>query len=423
MEQEPTVFVGIDWASEEHQVCLIGPNGPVQRAFAHDAAGLNAMVDWILSHAESPQDVAVAIETPTGPVVEVLMDRGARVFSINPMQLDRFRDRLSPAGAKDDRRDALVLGLSLRTDRHCFRHLEPLDPTIVELREWSRMDGELKDERNRLTNRIRQQLWRYYPQALELNDDMGADWVLDLLKLAPTPGATRRLTEKKVAKILIAGRIRRVTPAEVLGLLQVPALTVAGGTEQAASAHIGVIAERLRLVNRQLKQVARRLDGLIASLSGEAAESGEPEGQPAEQRDAVILRSYPGVGRTVLATLLAEAYQALQSRDYHALRTLCGVAPVTKRSGKSIRRVERRQACSHRLREALYHWARVASQHDPVSKARYAALRARGHSHGRALRGVGDRLLAVACAMLKSQSVFEPREPKVAGAQPQISPC
>jgi transposase len=423
MEQEPTVFVGIDWASEEHQVCLIGPKAPVQRAFAHGAEGLNAMVDWVLSHAENPQDVAVAIETPTGPVVEVFMDRGVAVFSINPKQLDRFRDRLSPAGAKDDRRDALVLGMSLRTDRHCFRRLEPLDPTIVELREWSRMYSELKEERNRLTNRVRQQLWRYYPQALELTDDLGADWVLDLLALAPTPAAARRLTQNKVAKILTAGRIRRITPAEVLSLLQVPGLTVADGTEQAATAHIATVAERLRLVNRQLKEVVRRLDRLIASLPGrQEAEPGEPQGQPSEQRDATILRSFPGVGRTVLATLLAEAHQALQCRDYHALRTLCGVAPVTKRSGKSIR-VERRQACSHRLREALYHWARVATQHDPVSKARYAALRARGHSHGRALRGVGDRLLAVACAMLKNQSIFEPREPKLAGTQPQISPC
>jgi len=414
MEWEPTVFVGVDWASEEHQVCLIGPKGPVQRAFAHGAEGLNAMVDWVLSHAKSPQDVAVAIETPTGPVVEVFMDRGVAVFSINPKQLDRFRDRLSPAGAKDDRRDALVLGLSLRTDRHCFRRLEPLDPTIVELREWSRMDSELKDERNRLTNRVRQQLWRYYPQALELNDDLGADWVLDLLALAPTPAAARRLTQNKVAKILIAGRIRRITPAEVLSLLQVPGLTVADGTEQAATAHIATVAERLRLVNRQLKVVARRLDRLIASLPGQAAEPGEPLGQPSEQRDAVILRSFPGVGRTVLATLLAEANHALHARDYHALRTLCGVAPVTKRSGKSIH-VQRRLACSRRLREALYHWARVATQHDPLSKARYAALRARGHSHGRAMRGVGDRILAVACVMLKSQTLFEPREPKLAG--------
>ena len=61
-----------------------------------------------------------------------------------------------------------------------------------------------------------------------------------------------------------------------------------------------------------------------------------------------------------------------------------------------------------RLRTAVYHWARVASQHDARSRARYAELRKRGHSHGRALRTVADRLLAVACAMLKAGAVFDP---------------
>ena len=37
----------------------------------------------------------------------------------------------------------------------------------------------------------------------------------------------------------------------------------------------------------------------------------------------------------------------------------------------------------------------MAVQHDPISKAKYKALRARGHSHGRALRSVTDRLLAL----------------------------
>ena len=46
---------------------------------------------------------------------------------------------------------------------------------------------------------------------------------------------------------------------------------------------------------------------------------------------------------------------------------------------------------------------RVAVQHDPVSKAKYAALRARGHSHARALRSVADRLLAIARAMLTTE--------------------
>jgi transposase len=414
MDSEPALFVGVDWASTEHQVCVLGPDGPIQKAFAHAAEGLGAMVDWLCSQAPTPQLVAVAIETPHGPVVEALMDRGVAVFSVNPKQLDRFRDRFSPAGAKDDRRDALVLASSLKTDRHCFRRLGSLDPLVVELREWSRMADELKEERTRLTNRIRQQLWRYYPQALELGDDVGAEWFLDVLQIAPTPQAARRLTDKRVIRILSSHRIRRLSAGDVLTALRRPALTVAAGTVDAASAHIAAVAERVRLVNRQLKTVSRKLDTLVEQLAAPESDLG----QPSEQHDVAILRSLPGVGRIVLATLLAEAHHAIRARDYHALRTLTGVAPVTKRSGKSCR-VEMRQACSHRLRTAVYHWSRVAMQHDPRSRLRYSALRSRGHLHGRALRGVGDRLLAVACAMLKSQTTYDPVGPGMVTAMPE----
>jgi transposase len=139
MDTVPLVFVGIDWASTEHQVCLTCAAGPVQRAFTHDADGISAMVDWLAAQAEEPSPVAVAIEMPHGPIVEALMDRGIAVFALNPKELARFRDCFSPAGAKDDRRDALVLASSLRTGRHCFRRVEALDPVVVELREWSRM--------------------------------------------------------------------------------------------------------------------------------------------------------------------------------------------------------------------------------------------------------------------------------------------
>ena len=57
----------------------------------------------------------------------------------------------------------------------------------------------------------------------------------------------------------------------------------------------------------------------------------------------------------------------------------------------------------------MYHWARVAIQFDTASKAKYATLRGRGHSHGRALRSVADRLLNVACAMLKNGTLSTPR--------------
>nr|WP_327437069.1 transposase [Sinorhizobium meliloti] len=80
-----------------------------------------------------------------------------------------------------------------------------------------------------------------------------------------------------------------------------------------------------------------------------------------------MLASLPGMGRIVLATLLAEAFDALQRRDYAALRSSTGVASVTKRSGKSCI-VVRRQASHDRLANAMYDWARVAVQHDLKSR-------------------------------------------------------
>src|SRR5207245_5774097 len=53
----------------------------------------------------SPSEIAVAIETPRGPLVELLLERDFQVFALNPKQLDRFRDRFTVAGAKDDSRD------------------------------------------------------------------------------------------------------------------------------------------------------------------------------------------------------------------------------------------------------------------------------------------------------------------------------
>src|SRR3546814_127231 len=133
-------------------------------------------------------------------------------------------------------------------------------------------------------------------------------------------------------------------------------------------------------------------------------------GQQPEQRDVAILASSPGAGRITIATLLAEAWDALRRRDYHVLRCLCGVAPVTRQSGKS-KFVVRRLAASRRLQNAAYHWALAALQRDPRSRAKYSSLRQRGHGHARALRSVADRLLAMLCAMLRTQTLYDPDRP------------
>src|SRR5205823_10595150 len=150
------------------------------------------------------------------PVVEALLERGFCVYGINPKQLDRFRDRFTVAGAKDDRRDAHVLADSLRTDRHAFRRLSNDEPVIVQLREWSRMVDELQQERARLASRMREQLWRYYLQMLELADDLAADWFLDLWNQAPSPTKAARLRQTTIERFVKAHRLRRWQAPEVL---------------------------------------------------------------------------------------------------------------------------------------------------------------------------------------------------------------
>jgi len=235
-----------------------------------------------------------------------------------------------------------------------------------------------------------------------LSDDVTAEWVLALWNMAPTPAQAARLREATLARLLRQHRIRKLDAPAVLAILRQPAIPVAPGVTEAAVLHLRSLVARLRLANQEFRQAERKLEELCTALS-----ETQPTAQDSGPGDATILRSLPGVGPVTLATLLTEATGPLARRDYPALRTLSGVAPVTKRSGKSCI-VVMRYAAQVRLRNAVFHWARVAVLNDRRCRGRYEALRARGHSYGRALRGVGDRLLGVACVLLRRGTLFDP---------------
>src|SRR6266478_473158 len=102
MAEEIAWFVGIDWASQSHQVCLVDARREClgERAVAHGGAGIEELCDWLMARTgATPEVIGVAIEMTQGPVVEALLERGFCVYGINPKQLDRFRDRFTVAGA------------------------------------------------------------------------------------------------------------------------------------------------------------------------------------------------------------------------------------------------------------------------------------------------------------------------------------
>jgi hypothetical protein len=408
-------LIGIDWGDRAHHVCALTREGgtPQRRVFAHEATALHELGEWLERLcAGDLSTVAVGIETPHGPVVEALLERGVAVYAINPKQLDRFRDRHSVAGAKDDSRDAFVLANSLRTDQECFRRVVPADPIMVQLREVSRVHETLKDDCVALSNRLRQVLYRYFPQLLKLSPAAEEPWLWALLERAPTPAQAARLRPSQVARLLREHRISRFTAEEVVAILRAPALPVASGTVAAVTRHVALLLPQLRLLHEQRHAAERQLAELLRELEAKSDEEDGPG-------DVRIVCSWPGVGNIVAATLFAEAWQALHERDRTTLRTHGGAAPITRATGTGGRpqpgrrrrrgeTVVMRRGCNDRLRNAFHYWGQTAVQHDPRAKAQFARLRAAGHSYARALRGVVDRLLDGLLATLKARTLYDP---------------
>ena len=446
-------FAGLDWGFREHVACVVDGSGAVleQRAFAHGGAGLLALAQWLRSRGGP----AVAMETPRGPLAAGLAAQGIEVRSINPLQSDRFRDRHSPSGAKDDRRDARVLANALRTDPDSLRRVPAETAEGVALGSLLRRLDWLREERARLSSRLRAELWEFYPEfealAAGLKADLATQWVLALLERLPVPGSVRGVRDATLAKLL--RRTRKANPNLVRAALDVPAMASEARIE-AGAATAGPLRERLLATVRGIAGLERELERVLDGMkrapgevpdgagaspdvpspedAGNAGTSGSGDapapsgtspddppraaGNPPERpSDAWLLASVPGIGSATLATLLCNAADALRQPAPQPLRCLCGTAPVTLQSGKS-RRVVLRAAVDPDLRNAMYLCARDAKNRDPGLRALYDRLRQAGHRDARALRGVADAILRAVCAILRTRKPWDPsiRQPKAA---------
>lgn len=388
LETQPFfAFGGIDWGTQTHEACLLDAAGKRHgHRFPHSAAGLAALVSW-LTEALPVDTLAVAIEVPHGPVVEALQSTGIAVFAINPKQLDRFRDRHTVAGAKDDRLDAFVLADALRTDLPKFTHLLPPDPFTCELREVSRTYQDLTDDLRVQANRLWQQLTSFAPHFLDLCGGADEPWFWDFCERALVD--QQRPDRRWLRPLLERHHKRAVSVDDLVAALRTPLLL--GPSASAARFRIGTLLPLLRVIDSGRKAARRRLRQLL-QLAG---------------RTAQIIDSHKGIDLVITATLLAEAPHAIATADLHALRTLAGVAPVTRRSGKSCFVVMRR-SCNPRLRNAVRNWALTAMTWDPHGSILYRNARARGHTHEHALRCVADRLLASLVATLRDDSLYDP---------------
>jgi transposase len=389
------IFVGIDWSERHHDVCVIDAEGTAlgRATVADGIEGVAELHGIVATHAQEPEEVIVGIETDRGLLVGALVAAGYRVFAINPLSVDRYRDRHTTSGAKSDPGDAKVLANLVRTDRHNHRPVAGNSELAEGIKLLARTHQSFCWERQRHANRLRSALREFYPAALEaFGTDLASADAVAVLTMAPTPELGRRLSRSKIAAALRrAGRKRNVEA-------------------RAAKIQAALRSEQLRTtpnLEATYGVITSSLVGLIGGLNTEIAGLEQDLHGALEQHpDAEIILSLPGLGSTLGARALGEfGDDPTRYADARARRNYAGTSPITKASG-TRRVVLARFARNERLADACHLWAFAALTRSPGARRYYGALRERGKTHNQALRALANRLVGILHGCLRHSEVY-----------------
>jgi transposase len=174
---------------------------------------------------------------------------------------------------------------------------------------------------------------------------------------------------------------------------------------------------QLHALERQpvvIESVRTRLQELIATLNEQIAEVEQEIGAALEQdaawaSAATHLASIKGLGMLTIAWLLTATSNFTLTTTPEAAANYAGLVPQQRQSGTSVRGRARIGHSGHaRLRRALYMATLSAIQHNPVIKAFYQRLIAKGKAKKVAVCAAARKLLRIAWAVASKKQSFDP---------------
>ncbi|OXI29146.1 IS110 family transposase [Burkholderia aenigmatica] len=385
------VFVGVDVGKGQHHAVALDRNGKrlYNKALPNDEVKLRALIAELKSHGQ----LLFVVDQPStiGALpVAVARAEGVLVAYLPGLAMRRIAD-LHAGEAKTDARDAAIIAEAARSMPHTLRSLRLADEQLAELTMLCGFDDDLAAQVTQTSNRIRGLLTQIHP-ALErvLGPRLDHPAVLDLLERYPSPAALASTSEKTLANRLtkLAPRMGKGLAAEIVQALSEQAVTVPG--TQAATIVMPRLAQQLAALRKQRDEVAAEVERLVLA-------------HPLWP----VLTSMPGVGVRTAARLLTEvAHKAFASAAH--LAAYAGLAPVTRRSGSSIRGEHPSRRGNKVLKRALFLSA-FAALRDPVSRAYYARKIQQGKRHNQALIALARRRCDVLFAMLRDGTIYQPK--------------
>jgi transposase len=388
--------IGIDVGGRRHVVARCRGDGSSRAdrevlRVSQDRDGFAALDAWLERQAEP---VTLVTMESSGhywmPLASHLRRREVPVAVVNPLAAKYFaKSRL--VRTKSDPADARSLAEMAMRDAPPAR-----DPLAgVELRQAARFAMTLVTEQARVCQRLIRLVELGFPELGELFDDPACRTAREVLRIAPTARAAVRRRTSTLADANAGPGRRRLGMARAERLQAAAADSIAVPELDAEVAfEVDLLLDQYDLLERQIEAADRHVASL---LDGETARR---------------LQTIPGVGPSIVATLIAEIGDIGRFDDFDQLLAYAGVHPAERSSGTKGSNPETAwhmsKAGNSHLRAAAYRMAIVGVAHNPVIAAHYARKRAAGKSKMNALGHCMRKALSLVWGVWRNGTDFDP---------------
>ena len=386
--------VGIDWADQKYDVTIVNQTGEIigkNLTIAKNITGFEKLITTLRTLSENTEAFKIGIETPHNLLTDYLMDLGYAVFALHPGAMKSLRKRYRQSTARDDEFDAYVLADVMRTDKACWQNVDFGCELIREIRILVRDHHQFIGLQTALGNRLRSVLKMYYPEYIHFFSDVTCKTSLAFIDAYPDFRSAQRLSQEQLNDFFKEHHFRNQrTINKIYELLHGKHLSVPRALQEAkkiiARGCVKMLSETSAILDTYLKRLKLLLD---------------------QHPDSKLFLSYPGVGYTNAARLLALFGDNRRLyTNVSELTALTGTCPVTEKTGNS-RVIYYRRSCNKFYRDIIHQIAFCSLKESQWAKAYYRKHRAMGKKHNHALRCLANIHLRILFAMWKTRTCYD----------------
>jgi len=386
-------YLGIDWASWSHTLCITDQDGKVVKSFKIDDTykGYLTLLAVLRNLSTQSSEILFSVEDKNLKLVDFLLSHSFSGFFVSPASMGSYRKRYSQNNAKSDTSDAFILADLLRTDR---ANLKPIAKDSAFIRELSALlkdrDTFVKDC-SRLTGRLISTLKEYYPEFLSFFEDPGRNSALDFLIKFPTFQTASKLSLSALSKFFTKRHFCQTRLInKIFSLLREKSTPVDDVVVKTKSLKAVATAKQIKELLGVISSYEEKITSLFNS-----------------HPDSQLFSSLPRSGNITAAGLLTIFGD---NRDKFAtsneLQMAVGTAPVTIQSGK-FKIVKFRRGCNH-FHRAVFHYFAMNSIKESIWAKHYLQTKLNeGKSFPHALRCLSYRWIRIIFSMWKNNTAYD----------------